>query len=298
MQTLYALESQEDLEPDLKTAQGVLKLNLEQTEQIFTYLIYFIEQVARFSEQNARQRAARHLKTDEDLKVDTRIANNSRITQWNSDPGYLKKLQEGRLPMRMEVGLLKRIYLNLLETREYQAYTSAGSRSPEEDRGILNYLFRDILMKDESFGQHMEDNFLHWQDDRAMMELLVGHFIEKSDLTDFSLIVSPEKEAYAKELLQTVLEKKELCQGLIRPKLQNWDPDRIAAIDMLLMEMGICEFLFFPTIPTKVTINEYIDLAKAYSTPQSGQFVNGILDSILKDLEKQNNIHKTDRARK
>lgn len=85
---------------------------------------------------------------------------------------------------------------------------------------------------------------------------------------------------------------------LIRPKLQNWDPERIAAVDMLLMEMGVCEFLYFPTIPTKVTINEYIDLAKAYSTPQSGQFVNGILDNILKDLQQANLVQKIDRTKK
>jgi len=85
---------------------------------------------------------------------------------------------------------------------------------------------------------------------------------------------------------------------LIRPRLQNWDPDRIAAIDMLLMNMGICEFLFFPTIPTKVTINEYIDLAKTYSTPQSGQFVNGLLDNVLKDLNAAEKISKTDHVKK
>jgi N utilization substance protein B len=79
---------------------------------------------------------------------------------------------------------------------------------------------------------------------------------------------------------------------LIKPKLKNWDPDRIALLDMLLMQMGVCEFLFFETIPPKVTINEYIDLAKDYSTSQSGQFVNGILDNIHKDLVKENKMHK------
>ena len=82
---------------------------------------------------------------------------------------------------------------------------------------------------------------------------------------------------------------------LIEPKLNNWDKDRVALIDLLLLKMGVCEFLFFPTIPTKVTINEYIDIAKQYSTPQSGQFVNGVLDNILKDLVKDERIRKMDR---
>lgn len=81
---------------------------------------------------------------------------------------------------------------------------------------------------------------------------------------------------------------------MIKPKLKNWDPDRIAALDMILLRMGICEFLYFETIPTKVTINEYIDLAKSYSTQQSGQFVNGILDSIHKDLQAEGSIKKVE----
>ena len=93
---------------------------------------------------------------------------------------------------------------------------------------------------------------------------------------------------------KTTIEKKEYVTELIKAKLKNWDPDRIAVLDMILMQMGVCEFLYFPTIPPKVTINEYIDLAKEYSTEQSGHFVNGILDGILKDLLAQNKIHKTD----
>ena len=89
---------------------------------------------------------------------------------------------------------------------------------------------------------------------------------------------------FAKELLQTVIDKKDYVAELIKARLKNWDPERIAVLDMILMQMGVCEFLYFPTIPPKVTINEYIDLAKDYSTAQSGHFVNGILDGIHKDL--------------
>lgn len=94
--------------------------------------------------------------------------------------------------------------------------------------------------------------------------------------------------------LRTVIEKKEHLQSLIIPKLKNWDPDRIALLDMILMKMGVAEFLYFETIPPKVTINEYIDLAKDYSTAQSGQFVNGILDNIHKDLVQQGKMSKTE----
>ncbi len=104
--------------------------------------------------------------------------------------------------------------------------------------------------------------------------------------------MSPDKAAFARDLLAAVLEKKEVTMELIRPKLKNWDAERIATLDMIFMQMGVCEFLFFETIPPKVTINEYIDLAKEYSTPLSGQFINGILDNIHKDLVAENKMHK------
>ena len=109
---------------------------------------------------------------------------------------------------------------------------------------------------------------------------------------NFQEILSKEKWEFAKGLLETVTDKKEVLMDLIRPKLKNWDADRIATLDMILMQMGVAEFLFFETIPPKVSINEYIDLAKDYSTPQSGQFVNGILDNIHKDLVRDEKMHK------
>ena len=105
-------------------------------------------------------------------------------------------------------------------------------------------------------------------------------------------MLSQEKMDFARDLLKTVIEKKDFTLEIIKPKLKNWDADRIAALDMILMQMGVCELLYFETIPPKVTINEYIDLAKEYSTPQSGHFVNGILDNIHKELLSQNKIHK------
>jgi transcription antitermination protein NusB len=111
---------------------------------------------------------------------------------------------------------------------------------------------------------------------------------------DFGVIVSGDKAQFARELLKTVLEKQEHLETYIFPKLKNWDAERIAALDMILMKMGVAEFLYFETIPPKVTINEYIELAKDYSTQQSGQFINGILDSIHKELLQQNKLNKTD----
>jgi len=119
-------------------------------------------------------------------------------------------------------------------------------------------------------------------------------YLNKPGQQNFQDFLSLEKRTFAKDLLNTVLDKNEETLELIKPKLKNWDADRIAALDLIILQMGVCEFLYFETIPTKVTINEYIDLAKAYSTPQSGQFVNGLLDNIHKELQQENKLDKRD----
>ena len=148
------------------------------------------------------------------------------------------------------------------------------------------------MLPNEDFVSFVEEHFTNWDDDAEMMNQLMLNYLQKPASYDLEQMVGDEKWQFARNLLKTVIEKKEHLTEIIKPKLKNWDAERIAILDMILMEMGVCEFLYFETIPTKVTINEYIDLAKEYSTPQSGHFVNGILDSIHKDLLTQDKLHK------
>ena len=148
------------------------------------------------------------------------------------------------------------------------------------------------MLPNEAFTSYVEENFTNWDDDADMLRLLVQNFLNKPQGFNFQELISREKFQFGKGLLETAIEKKEVTMDYIKPKLKNWDPERIAVLDMLLMRMGVCEFLYFETIPPKVTINEYIDLAKEYSTPQSGQFVNGILDNIHKELVQDDKMHK------
>jgi N utilization substance protein B len=157
---------------------------------------------------------------------------------------------------------------------------------------MLEFLFTGVILPNDLFEPHIEELFTNWDDDVEMMNQLVLGYLSKPQSVNFQEIISKEKLDFARGLLQTVLDKKEVVMDLIKPKLKNWDADRIATLDMILMQMGVCEFLYFETIPPKVTINEYIDLAKEYSTPQSGQFVNGILDNIHKDLVRDDKMHK------
>lgn len=302
MQTLYSLESSMAFNAEGKTAVDFLPLarkqlqqHLDQTNSIFIFLLYNTAEVARYAFTDARHRASRHLHTPEDFNVNTRIAINPVVDRLINNSGFSEKSSKQNVKHQIDNESIKKVYLQLLASAEYKQYLEAETTGEKDDKKIMLFIFQELLMKNELFDQQMEDLFIHWPDDKEMMKLLISNYITKPQTFDFNQLISKEKEEYAEELLETVIGKSEVCLELIRPKLQNWDPDRIASIDMLLMRMGLCEFLYFPTIPTKVTINEYIDLAKAYSTPQSGQFVNGILDNILKDLKNENKIRKTDR---
>jgi N utilization substance protein B len=148
------------------------------------------------------------------------------------------------------------------------------------------------MLPSEVFLAHIEELFTNWDDDGEMISQILMGYLSKPGSVNFQEIISKDKWEFAKGLLETVREKKEVVMDMIKPKLKNWDADRIATLDMILMQLGVVEFLYFETIPPKVTINEYIDLAKDYSTPQSGQFVNGILDNIHKDLVRDEKMHK------
>jgi N utilization substance protein B len=291
MQTLYSIDS---MNGDAKPGEpvSILTKKIEQSRQIFTYLVYFITEVARYSETDARQKASKHLPTAADLNINTKIAGNELLWKIMENDSFKKAITELKPQQHLDTELLKKIYLQLVSSPEYTEYIEEQSRNPKTEKEMLEFIFSNLMLPNEDFINHVEEQFIHWDDDAEMMNQLVLNYLHKPAQVNFTEILSKEKWEFAKSLLQTVLDKKETCMELIKPKLKNWDADRIASLDLIILQMGVCEFLFFETIPTKVTINEYIDLAKDYSTVQSGQFVNGLLDNIHKELTSENKISK------
>jgi transcription antitermination protein NusB len=291
MQALYTLEQMGgEVKPGEPTA--ILKKGIEQSRQVFVHLVHFLTEVARYAETDAHQRASKHLPTAEDLGINTKIAGNLLLWKILEHPSYAAAVAELRPELHIDTELVKKTYLALTASDEYKEYIEIPAREPKQERLILEHIFNALMLPNEDFIGHVEELFIHWDDDAEMMVLLVQGFLQKPASYNLGEMMSAEKRQYANDLLLTAMDKKDYCLELIKPRLKNWDAERIAALDMILMRMGVCEFLYFDTIPIRVTINEYIDLAKAYSTPQSGQFVNGILDNILKDLVAENKIHK------
>jgi N utilization substance protein B len=291
MQVLYQLYVNEQL---VNNATKILNNNLNQTSRLFTYLIYILTEVARYAEKDASVRAAKHLVTLADKNINIKLAGNTLLWKILENNSYKKALADYKFNFEQTGNLVRKIYNELTASSLYQSYINSAAREPQNERDILTFIFTDLMLPDEDFISHIEEYFTNWDDDAEMLQVLMLGFLQKPSSLNLQEMPDKEKDAFAKNLLATVIDKKDYVNTLIKARLKNWDPERIAALDMILMQMGVCEFLYFPTIPPKVTINEYIDLAKDYSTTQSGQFVNGILDGIHKDLLNENKIHKSD----
>ncbi len=299
MQTLYTLEahSENTLNDNLSkpgAPQRLLNAHFEESSKLFLYLVHCLVEICRYAETDSRQRAAKFLPSEADLNVNTKLALNERLWKIIESPSYQQAVKEHKPELLVPDDLIKKLYYDLTEKAYYKTYIQNPFRDSKSEKEILHAVFADIMLPSALFIASVEDNFNCWMDDGDMMITNMQKFLQKPHQTNFQGFIDPEKLQYAKTLLKTVIEKGEYLVGLAKPRLKNWDSDRIALIDMILLKMGIAEFLYFDTIPTNVTINEYIDLAKEYSTPYSGQFTNGILDNIKKDLLEKNLIHKVD----
>lgn len=296
MQTLYTLSSLESGAQGNKVAAAkILDDKLKQVLDLFTTAVLYSIRIAQYAETDARQRASKYLTTADDLNADIRIATNGFIGALMGNPSFEQKIKNDKLDRYIDEALVKKTFQQLQKTREYADYIALPRHDAPTDRAIIQFIWEKLLIENEDAVSHFADELPGWEDDSELIVMLMQNFFKTTSRTDFGKLLSAEKREYAHDLLNAVIEKDAVCMELITPRLTNWDKERVAMIDMLLLRMGVCEFLWFPTIPTKVTINEYIDIAKQYSTPQSGQFVNGVLDNILKDLLKEDKIAKTDR---
>ncbi|HMP93856.1 MAG TPA: transcription antitermination factor NusB, partial [Phnomibacter sp.] len=310
MQSLYALRTGNDMTGVVKQAatavtsftpgqalpvgkaQRILERQFNQTLGLFTYQIWFLTEVARYAETDARNRASKHLPTQDDLNVPVKIAGNELL--WRIlESGFYKEGLEKHKPHLLNVGdWIRNIYVKLTETDSYALYNLQPGRDKKAEREILEFIYNNLMLANEDWVAFTEDLFNNWDDDAEMLQQLVMNYLQKPGVWKMSEMLGADKFNFALQLLETTHERAPQIDELIKPKLRNWDAERLAMLDVILLQMGVCEFLYFETIPPKVTINEYIDLAKAYSTNQSGQFINGILDNIRKVLEKENRLHK------
>lgn len=274
------------------SSTALLQKEFDKSRNLFVFLVHLIHQIALYAEVESQQRSAKNLPDAADLAFNIKIAGNTIVWQTIESESFKQAFELAKPHQWIDKDLVKVLFRQLTESDPYQLYILEESRDKAKEKEILKYIFGTIIMGSQNTLDYIDEHFSNWEDEGDLMIGLVLNYIQKPTSVDFNDLVGDEKAKFAKDLLATVIDKKQVTEEIITPKLKNWDPERIAMIDMILLRLGVCELLYFDTIPTKVTINEYIDLAKDYSTEQSGQFVNGILDNIHKELVAKGQIQK------
>lgn len=271
-----------------------LEKKFDKTVALHTSIWQLVSQVCQYVIIHANSRASKHLPTPEDLNVNTKIADNAIIRQLNQNTHFISAVKKFGLGTAFDEDFIRSVFLNWSQTPEYLNYIRQPERHVNEEKDIILHLLEHGVYGNEHTLSVLSEMYINLETDMEMISLWTDKVLINMGAFRFEQLVSKEKHQFAFDLLQCYYNKKELVLNIIEPKLQNWDPERVAVLDMIILHLGVCEMLYFESVPLKVSINEYIDIAKSYSGVQSGQFVNGLLDNVRKSLQDQNMIHKVD----
>lgn len=290
-QTIYELEQQHE-QVDVQLAIKRLDDKIEETSALLTAITHFMYLISEYVVIHANQRASKFIPSEQDRNISVKLSGNFIMQQLKKNHRFDEAMKRHKLASLFDDDLVRKIFHQLIETETYKQYIRSKERNGTEEKSILQFILKECIFSNELTTAFLSEHFLSWYNDAEMIEAWMDKVLSNAASFDFSKLISKDKLEFAHELLSTYYAKKDIVFQLIEPKLVNWDADRVAIIDLILLHLGICELLYFPSIPVKVSINEYIDLAKEYSTLQSGQFVNGLLDNVHKELIRENKIHK------
>jgi len=298
MQFLYAMNRDEDL-----NASVVLKRYDERVDTSFELLLfnlYILREITRLSIIDKRKRKAKHLPTDLDKIFKAKLFKNEVVQALVNDKYLNGKIDTLGFEDKLDKDYFKKLYTEFSVTEPYADYIRQEEENRENSVEIMLELFR-FCRQSEFYNDGIEDHYSAWIDDKSLVIGATKKILKvlPSDEVDFIKSYYPDDETvneYGKELLDRTIEEKSSLEEVIKPMLKNWDHERLAVIDTILLNLAACEFLHFDSIPTKVTLNEYVDISKEYSTPKSKEFINGVLDQLLKQLDAEGKIKKKGRG--
>lgn len=296
MQVLYAINRDKALTP--KSASTYYENNISESYELYLLNLLQLLKVAEYSKQDATFRVSKHLPTEEDKNFSTKIYDNNIIQMIAQSDGYNDLVQQHKLLKLVDSDVTKKLYKEFSKTSDYKEYLQKESDITDH-RDVLLELYRS-LTRNELFNESIDDRYSSWQEDKSLVMGAIKKTLktEKFDETFYESYF-PEKETveeFGADLLYKANHFNDELEELIGPNLKNWEIDRVATLDMILIKMALCELMYFETIPTKVTINEFVEISKLYSTPRSKEFINGILDKLMKILEDDGKINKSGRG--
>jgi N utilization substance protein B len=261
-----------------------------------------VTEIADYAENRIEIKRKKLQPTEEDLNPNTKFITNQVIQQLRSNNQLNKYLDQKKLNWKNNDGLIKDLYLMMIEWDIYKNYMVDKNRSFLDDRKFIEKLFSKIILISEDLYIALEEQSIFWNDDVEFVIAMIIKTIKRfNELTDSDHALMPlykdqEDYDFAKNLIRRSIINHNELRDLINEHTKNWDMERIAFMDVLIMQLAVAEFLYFPSIPTKVSMNEYIELSKYYSTEKSRHFINGVLDKTLKELKKDGKIIKVGRG--
>ncbi len=300
LQVLYAFYTSP--EKSINNTEKELFFSLQKTYDLYHYLFDLVIEISKHAEAVIELRKKKHFPTEEDLNPNTRLVRNRLINQLKDNEQLNKYLAQSKLSWVNEPEFVKKIYIQLIDNEFFKGYMTAPESSYQADRKFVEQLFAEVILQSEDLVNILEEQSIYWNDDLDFVVSMILKTIKK--FKDFSgerqallpMFKDEEDRQFAKDLYRKSVINHDELKEVVTAYTVNWDVERIAFIDELILEMAISEFLYFPSIPTKVTLNEYIELSKYYSTKKSRNFINGILDKALKALKTENRILKAGRG--
>ena len=301
LQSIYAAnQAQQD---DLGKQEKFLVYSMGQMQDLYVLLLQLTVAIKKHAESYLEKSQKKHLATAEEKNPSRSFVENKVLHLISENPQLKEILKNKKLDYWAQDDEYVAILFNELKTQDwYQDYLNKNETSFKEDRELVVQLYKRIIAPNEQLYEYLEDKRLTWLDDFPLVNTALVKMLSKiteSNVADVllpTLYKNEDDQEYAIQLLRkTILNDDKLSQS-IEGKTPNWDKDRIAELDMIILKLGISEFLYFPSIPAKATINEYLEVAKEYSTPKSSIFINGILDKLVKEFTENGQLNKIGRG--
>mgnify|MGYP000773238157 FL=1 len=281
---------------NLDTAEKELFFSLSKAYDLYNYLLLLMVEVTK--QANKRLNAAKNklVPTKEELFPNTKFVENRFIAQLEVNKQLLEFSNNQKKTWENEADFVKTLCDKILESDIYKEYMASETSSYEEDRELWRKLYKNIIFNNIELDQVLEDQSLYWNDDKEIVDTFVLKTIKRFDekngakqelLPEFK---DEEDQDFARRLFRRTILNADYYRHLISENTKNWDLDRVAFMDVVIMQIALAEILSFPNIPVSVSLNEYVEIAKLYSTPKSGGFINGTLDGIVNSLKKENKL--------
>ena len=298
MQMLYSFFQHENA--DMAAFEKELFKSLDKVYSLYLTILALFADVHHTAYMVIDENKNKRLPSKEDLNPNLKFVNNTLLVALSESKELKKEFEKQKISWQSDYDLVRKIYNEIRNSEEYKTYMSNGNENTiKEDREFLVNIILNYLGEHELLNHLFEDKNIHWADDSFLAFNSVIRNFETFE-GKFEVLPLLKDEADDTKFLSTLFRKtiqfNAAHEELIKNHTKNWELDRIASMDMLLMKMAIAEIMYLPNIPVKVSLNEYIDISKEYTTPNSKTFVNGVLDKIIAELKRDNKIQKTGRG--